>query len=288
MDYPVIVALQLAVTIGNLFLISFGLAIVFGMMRVINFAHGEFLMLGGYAVIVSNQAGINLWIAIFLIAPVVVGAIGLLIERLVIRHLYGRMIDTMLATWGISLSLIGIVTVVFGNTVSGISPPLGSVNVGRYAIGLYELVLVAVALALLAGGWAVLRHTTAGLRARGTMQNREMSASLGHDPAKIYAVTFGVGAAVTGLAGGLIAPITGVVPSIGVAYIAKAFITVISGGTAILAGTSVAAALLGGINAVASFALSPVLGEVALLGAAVLLLRLLPQGITGRFFRKAL
>lgn len=288
MDYLAIVVLQLSVTVANLLLISFGLAIVFGMMRVINFAHGEFLMLGGYAVIVSNHAGVNLWVAIFVIAPLVVGLIGLAIERLVIRHLYGRMIDTMLATWGISLALIGIVTVVFGNTVSGISPPLGSVSVGRYAIGAYELLLVGVAVALLAIGWGVLRHTSLGLRARGTMQNREMSAALGHDPAKIYAVTFGLGAAVTGMAGGLIAPITGVVPTIGVTYIAKAFITVISGGTAILAGTSAASVLLGSINTVVSFALSPVLGEVALLAAAVVLLRLLPQGITGRFFRKAL
>src|ERR1700757_3741594 len=155
MDYLAIVALQLAVTVANLLLISFGLAIVFGMMRVINFAHGEFLMLGGYAVIVSNHAGVNLWVAIFVIAPLVVGLIGLVIERLVIRHLYGRMIDTMLATWGISLALIGIVTVVFGNTVSGISPPLGSVSVGRYAIGAYELLLVGVAVALLAIGWGV-------------------------------------------------------------------------------------------------------------------------------------
>src|SRR5882757_1580261 len=126
MDYFVIIVLQLAVTIANLALISIGLAIVFGMMRVIYFAHGEFLMLGGYSAIISTRAGVNLWIAIFIVAPVVVGAVGVLLERLVIRHLYGRMIDTMLATWGISLALIGLVTVIFGNTVSGISPPLGS------------------------------------------------------------------------------------------------------------------------------------------------------------------
>jgi urea transport system permease protein len=288
MDYFVIVVLQLAVTIANLALISIGLAIVFGMMRVINFAHGEFLMLGGYATIISNRAGVNLWIAIFLVAPIVVGMVGILLERLVIRHLYGRMIDTMLATWGISLTLIGLVTVIFGNTVSGISPPLGSLAVGKYAIGNYELLLVAVAAALFAAGWLVLRHTSLGLIARGTMQDREMSAALGIDHSRVYATTFAVGAAVTGLTGALIAPIVGVVPTIGAMYIAKAFITVISGGVAILAGTLGSSVLLGGVNTMISFVFTPVLGEVALLATAVVLLRLLPQGITGRFFRKAL
>jgi urea transport system permease protein len=288
MDYLLIVFLQLAVTIANLALISIGLAIVFGMMRVINFAHGEFLMLGGYSAIISTRAGVNLWIAIFIIAPVVVGAVGVLLERLVIRHLYGRMIDTMLATWGISLALIGLVTVIFGNTVSGISPPLGSLTVGRYAIGIYELLLVVVAVALFTAGWLVLRQTSLGLIARGTMQDREMSAALGIDPSRVYATTFAVGAAITGLSGALIAPIVGVVPTIGAMYIAKAFITVISGGVAILAGTLGSSILLGGVNTMVSFVFTPVLGEVALLVAAVVLLRLLPQGITGRFFRKAL
>jgi urea transport system permease protein len=288
MDYVFIVVLQLAVIIANLALISIGLAIVFGMMRVINFAHGEFLMLGGYSAIISTRAGVNLWIAIFIIAPVVVGAVGILLERLVIRHLYGRMIDTMLATWGISLALIGLVTVIFGNTVSGISPPLGSLNVGRYAIGIYELLLVVVAAALFTAGWLVLRQTSLGLIARGTMQDREMSAALGIDPSRVYATTFAVGAAITGLSGALIAPIVGVVPTIGAMYIAKAFITVISGGVAILAGTLGSSILLGGVNTMVSFVFTPVLGEVALLVAAVVLLRLLPQGITGRFLRKAL
>ena len=194
----------------------------------------------------------------------------------------------MLATWGISLALIGIVTVIFGNTVSGISPPLGSLSIGQFGIGYFELMKVGVAAALVGIGWFVLSRTSLGLIARGTMQNRDMAASLGIDQSRVYAVTFAIGAAVTGLAGALMAPISGVVPTIGAAYIAKSFITVISGGTAILAGTLSAASLLGAVNTLFSFALSPVLGEVALLAAAVILLRLLPQGITGRFFKRSL
>jgi branched-chain amino acid transport system permease protein len=288
MDYFVIVLLQIGTAIATLILMSLGLAVIFGMMRVINLAHGEFLMLGGYATITAYNQGVNLWIAMLIVAPLVVGVVGVVVERILIRHLYGRMIDTMLATWGLSLALIGFVTVTFGNTVSGVSAPLGSLEIGRYRIGAYDFLLILVAAILVAAGWYLLRHTRLGLIARGTMQDAAMASSLGIDPPTVYAATFGIGAALSGLAGGLLAPLSGVVPTIGASYIAKAFITVISGGTAILAGTISASALLGSVNTIVSFALTPVIGEVALLAAAVVLLRLLPQGITGRFFRRSL
>jgi branched-chain amino acid transport system permease protein len=288
MDYIVILLLQIGSAVASLVLLSIGLAVIFGMMRVINLAHGEFLMLGGYAAITAYNLGVNLWLAMIVVAPITVGLFGALVERLVIRHLYGRLIDTMLATWGLSLAMIGFVTVVFGNTVSGISAPLGSFQIGAYRTGVYELFLILVALILLLSGWLVLRYTRLGLIARGTMQNAQMSAALGTNPAAVYAVTFAIGSALSGLAGGLLAPLSGVVPTIGAAYIAKAFITVISGGTAILLGTLSAAALLGSINTATTFLTTPVLGEVALLAAAIVLLRLLPQGITGRFFRRSL
>jgi branched-chain amino acid transport system permease protein len=288
LDLALVLLLQVLSTVASLMLISLGLAVIFGMMRVINLAHGEFLMLGGYSPIIAYNHGVPLWPAMLLVAPIVVGLIGLVVERLVIRPLYGRMIDTMLATWGLSLALIGIVTTLFGNTVSGISPPLGSVAIGAYRTSGYELFLIAAAIAVTAAIWLTLRFTDLGLIARGTMQNPEMAASLGVDPSRVYALTFATGAAISGLAGALIAPLAGVVPTMGTAYIAKAFITVISGGAAILAGTLSAAGLLGTVNTIGSFLSTPVLGEVAFLAAALLLLRLLPRGITGRFFRRAL
>lgn len=288
MDLVAAIVLQLAYGIANLALISIGLAIIFGMMRVINLAHGEFLMLGGYVVVVATNNGVNLWVAMLILAPLLVGLVGVVVERLLIRWLYGRMIDTLLATWGLSLLLIGIVTSVFGaSTATTVSPPLGTIRIGAYASSAYELFLIGVTIALGIAIWATLRFTRLGLVARGTMQNAQMASALGISTSRIYMVTFGLGAAVTGLAGGLLAPITGVLPTIGATYIAKAFITVISGGASILAGTAAGSTLLGAINGVFTFLSGPTFGEVAMLVAAIVLLRLMPRGITGRFFRKS-
>ncbi len=288
MDLAVIVVIQVLYAVASLVIISAGLAVIFGMMKVINLAHGEFMMLGAYATIVANKAGLNLWLAMFLVAPVAVGLIGVVLERLVIRRLYGRMVDTMLATWGLSLLLVGIVTSIAGNTTAGVSAPLGSFKIGAYSVSSYTLVIIAVALVLaLVIRWVLLR-TPWGLIARGTMQKPDMANALGISPTRVYAVTFAVGAALSGLAGALLAPLTGVVPTMGGAFVAKAFITVIGGGPAILAGLVSASTLFGAINQLATFITTPVFGEVALLFAAIVMLRLLPQGITGRFFKGSL
>ncbi len=288
MDLFLSLALQILYGIANLALISLGLAIVFGMMRVINLAHGEFLMLGGYTVVVATNNGVNIWFAMLILAPLVVGIIGLIVERCLIQWLYGRMIDTLLATWGLSLLFIGIITSVFGaSTSTVISPPLGAVTIVDYTSSGYELFLIFVVIVLLILVYLTLKFTSLGLVARATMQNADMAACLGISTSRIYMVTFSLGAAVSGLAGGLLAPITGVLPNIGVIYIAKAFITVISGGSAILAGTTSASVLLGGVNGIMSYVTGPTFGEVALLFTAIILLRLMPTGITGRFFRKS-
>ena len=288
MDLVALLAIQVLYAIASLALISVGLAIIFGMMKVINLAHGEFLMLGGYAAIEANQHGVNIWIAMLIVAPIVVGAIGMIVERAIIRWLYGRIVDTMLATWGLSLFLVGLATAIFGNTTVGLSAPLGSFEIGRFRISAYTLFVIFVTLVVLLGVLATLRFTRVGLIARGTMQNGAMAAALGVNPAQVYSVTFGIGAALTGLAGGVLAPVSGVFPTIGVAYVAKSFITVIGGGAAIVTGTASAATLFGAINQLATYATTPVFGEVALLAAAIVLIRILPQGVTGRFFRRSL
>lgn len=288
MNLIALLAIQVLYAIASLALISVGLAIIFGMMKVINLAHGEFLMLGGYAAIQANRLGLSIWIAMLVVAPIVVGAIGIIVERAIIRWLYGRMVDTMLATWGLSLFLVGLTTAIFGNTTVGLSAPLGSFEIGRYRMSAYTLFVIGVTIVVLGGVLAVLRFTRLGLIARGTMQNANMAAALGVNPSRVYSITFGAGAALTGLAGAVIAPVSGVFPTIGAAYVAKCFITVIGGGVSMVTGTAAASTLFGAVNQIATYVTTPVFGEVALLAAAIVLIRLLPQGITGRFFRGSL
>lgn len=288
MDYVLIVALEIVRAVAWLVLLASGLAIIFGMMRVINFAHGEFLMLGGYTVVVSTQAGVNTWFAILILAPVVVGLFGVIVERLVIRRLYGRILDSLLATWGLSMLMIGGVTMIFGNTVQGVATPFGAVRIGGYQMPVYNFVLILFAALILATVWAVLKFTRAGLIARATMQNPAMAEALGIRTSWVYMVTFGVGSAVAGLAGGLLAPLTGVVPTMGASLVGQSFITVITGGAAVITGTLSSATILGTISQGTTFWAGPVYGDAALLVAALILLRLLPQGITGRIFKRSL
>ncbi len=229
-------------------LISLGLAVIFGMMRVINLAHGEFLMLGGYAAIIADQGRRQhldrrcwwwrrwSW-----------RVIGIVVERLLIRFLYGRMIDTMLATWGLSLLLIGLVTTIFGN-VRPASPRRSAASRRRLQRQRLRPVPDRWSPPSLSPGiYLVLSCTRFGLIARGTMQNPDMAAALGVAP-RVYSVDLRHRRGARRARRRLLAPVTGVVPTIGAAYIAKAFITVISGGAAILAGTLSASALLGAIN----------------------------------------
>lgn len=286
MDFASILAIEILGSIAILVLISIGLAVVFGMMKVINMAHGEFIMLGGYVTIYgTTYAGLNIWFCILILSPLTVGAIGMALEWLVVRHLYGRMIDTMLATWGLSLAIVGLMTMLVGNTTTGISTPLPSVAIGKFSTSGHVFFLIGLAAVIIIGLVALFKFTTFGLTARATTQDANMVANLGGNPRRIYAATFGLGAALAGLGGAALAPVTGVIPTIGASYIAKAFITVISGGGTVIAGNVAASSLFGVINQMFTYWYTPIIGEVALLVCAVILIRILPQGITGRYFK---
>lgn len=288
MDVAGLLAFNILVGIGTLALITIGLGVIFGMMKIINLAHGEFMMLGAYTVVISAGWGVNIWFAMFILAPLVAGGVGVVVERLLMRFLYGRIIDTMLATWGLSLLLIGLMTAIFGNQTRGISAPVGSMSIGRFDVGVHGLIVVAAAAFVLVVTALVLKFSRIGLIVRATMQNADMASALGVAPKLVYMGTFAVGSALAGLAGGVLAPLSGVAPTMGGAYIAKAFITVLGGGPAIVTGTGLASALFSPINELVSFKATPIIGEVAMLFAAIIIIRLLPQGITGRFFRKSL
>lgn len=280
MDQVLVTAIAIATGISILILISLGLAVIFGMMRIINFAHGEFIMLGAYTTVLSTNAGINLWISMLIIAPAFVAGVGLVCERLLIRQFYGNLTVTMLMTWGLSLFLVGAVTAIFGNTTRGIAAPLGNVAFGNYSVSVYQLFLIAFAALLVLAAAVFLTRTRFGLIARGTMQNPAMASALGIDPGRVYAATFAIGAALSGLAGGLLAPMSGVLPNMGASYVAKAFVTVIAGGSSVLFGMTGAAFLFGPIEALVSLLSTPVIGQASLLAAAILLLRLMPMGLS--------
>jgi branched-subunit amino acid ABC-type transport system permease component len=182
----VLVSLNVLNSIATLLLLSLGIGVIYGMMKVINFAHGEFLMLGAYATVITANAGVNIWIAMLIVAPLSVGLFGLVVERCLIRHLYGRIIDTMLATWGLSLIIVGLVTSFIGTTIQGVSTPLGGLSIGSYQTSVYNLFIIVMAALVTLVLWATLRFTRYGMIVRATMQNPAMASALGVSPSRIY------------------------------------------------------------------------------------------------------
>ncbi len=284
-DALINLAVSLLTTVSILIIISIGLAVVFGMMRIINLAHGEFLMLGAFFTLSGHRAGLNIWLAM-IVAALGVGLVGLLVERLLIQFLYGRLAATMLATWGLSLILVQVVVLIYGPSTQGLPTPLGSVRVGAYSISQYNLLLIAVALALLGLVFVVFTRTRYGTKARAATQLPQMAAAVGVNAKMTNMLTFAFGAMLAGAAGALLAPLAGVLPGMGQAYVGRAFMTVVVGGPGVLTGTASAGALLGTVDSVISNVFTSFLGTAALLVVAIVLLRFLPTGISGRTGRQ--
>lgn len=278
---------SLATTVSVLLLVSLGLAVVFGLRRVINLAHGEFIMFGAFATLTATRAGVGLWGAM-LIAVAVTAAFGLIVELALIRHLYERPADTMLATWGLSLILVQLADLVYGSVTEGIPTPLGSFGVGDYSMSEYNLVLIGVAWTLAALTWLVMHRTRYGLLTRAAAQNPDMAAGLGVNTRRVATWTFAYGAGLAGAAGAVLAPVVGVIPTMGQLYVARSFMAVIVGGPAFLAGTVGASTALGTVENLVSRSYTPVIGQAMLLVAAIVILRFLPQGLTGRRSRGGL
>jgi urea ABC transporter permease protein UrtB len=263
-----------------LVLASAGLAVVFGMMGVINMAHGEFIMFGAYGTAMAVRAGVPLPLAIA-IGSLVTGAIGIIIERLVICRLYGRPLDTIVATWGISLIFSQGTLILLGSSFPGAGTPLGSFTVGPYSYSWYRLVLMLAAIVVLAGLWLLVNRTRFGILARATIQMPQMAEALGVKTRVVYSLTFGLGAALAGLTGGLYAPTMTMVPTMGSTFILEAFVTVVVGGADVFLGTAPAAGALGVTKAIFTSWQGQLTGQIALLVAVILVIRLLPKGLSG-------
>lgn len=261
-------------------LAAIGLAIIFGIMRVINLAHGEFIMIGAYTTTLSYHAGIPLVVGIVL-GSLATGVFGVIVERTVVRRLYGRLLDSMLATWGISLILTQGVRIVFGNSLDQIGTPLGAISYGQYSFSTYRVMLAGVSVVVLAAVYWVFMYTEWGMRARATIQNEEMARSLGTDTERMYMLTFALGSALAGLTGALYAPTVTIVPTLGEAFLFDAFMGVIVGGTSVLLGTLLSGGALGFVNAFFANTVGNLFGDIAMLLAAILVIRFLPEGLSG-------
>lgn len=275
---------QVGDTAAFLVLAACGLAVIFGMMGVINLAHGEFIMCGAYVTSAAARAGLPLALAVACGAAVA-GLVGMVLERLVIRHLYGRPLDTIVATWGISLVATQGTLIVLGSSLPGVGTPLGGFSVGGYSYSVYRLVLMAAAAAVLGGLYVVFKATRFGTLARATIQVPHMAEALGVDTRLVYALTFGLGAALAGLAGGLYAPTMTLVPTMGGAFIIEAFVTVVVGGADVFLGTAPAAAVLGLVKAGLTSWQGQLFGQIGLLLAVIVVIRVLPSGISGALQR---
>ena len=256
-----------------------GLAVIFGMMGVINLAHGEFIMCGAYVTAATARAGLPLPLAI-LCGALVAGIVGMAVERAVIRHLYHRPLESIIATWGVSLIATQGVLIVLGSTMSGIGTPLGSVVVGDRSYSLYRFVLMGAAVALLVGLYLLFYRTRFGVIARATIQRPQMARALGVDTGRIYALTFGLGAALAGLAGGLYAPTMTMVPTMGSTFIVESFVTVVVGGADIFVGAAPAAAILAVIKAAMTAWYGQLFGQIGLLVTVIVVIRILPGGLS--------
>lgn len=262
-----------------------GLAVIFGMMGVINLAHGEFILCGAYVSASAARMGLPLPLAI-LLGALVSGLVGMALERIVIRHLYDRPLDTIVATWGISMIATQGTLILLGSSMPGTGTPFGSFAVGPYSYSVYRLVLVGAALLLLLCLWLLFTKTRFGTLARATIQVPHIAEALGVNTNLVYALTFGLGAALAGLAGGLYAPTMTLVPTMGSAFVVEAFVTVVVGGADVFLGTAPAAAILGIVKAALTSWQGQLFGQIGLLVAVIVVIRVLPRGISGFILRE--
>jgi urea transport system permease protein len=274
-----------------LLLAAIGLAITFGVMGVINMAHGEMVMIGAYTtyliqeslrLVLPGWVGATLILAIPL-SFLVAGLVGIAIERGIIRHLYGRPLETLLATWGISLILQQGVRSVFGPTNREVSTPSWLQGAFETSVGITltynRLTIILFSLAVLAGLMLLLRRTALGLHMRAVTQNRRMAGVMGIPTGRVDALTFGLGSGIAGMAGVALSQIDNVSPNLGQGYIIDSFMVVVFGGVGNLWGTLAGALSLGVANKLLEPYAGAVLGKILVLVAIILFIQKRPRGL---------
>jgi branched-subunit amino acid ABC-type transport system permease component len=269
--------LDILTTAGILFVVAVGLLIVFGVLKIINFAHGGFLTVGGYAALIVTELNWSPWLA----APValIIGLLlGAAVERLIVRPLYGRPLDAILATWGLSIVVVQLITIGFGRSTQFVlSPVQGAVPLLGISYSLYRLIMLVIALVLGALIGTVMQGTRLGLAARAVIMNETLAQSLGINSELVRFATFSIGAGIATVAGALITPLLSIDPLMGVPWLLNAFMLVMVSGTSLVS-LAMASLVLGGAQVAVSTYSSPVLGALTIVVLAAVLLRIRPAG----------
>ena len=269
--------LDIVTTAAILYAVAAGLLIVFGVMKIINFAHGAFLTIGGYSALIVTRIGWNPWWS--LAFAVVIGVVcGAIVERLVMRPLYARPLDAILATWGLGIVVGQLITLQFGREVQFVqSPVAGAMTILGESYSQYRLILVIVAVALAVAMGLVLNGTKLGLQTRAVIMNENLARGLGINSGLVRFATFSIGSGLAALAGALITPLSSVDPNMGVPWLVNAFMLVLVSGMSLIA-LAVSCLVLGGAQVLVSTYSDPVAGGLTIVVLAALILRFRPQG----------
>lgn len=285
LDFLATVLLSSLSSASILLIATLGLAVVYGLMGVINLAHGEFIMVGAYSALTATQIGLPYPLAIpFAVATTVM--IGAVVELLIIRKLYGRLFDTMLATWGLGMVFNQGAVLLFGTVSPGIGMPPWNFKIGDFSLAVYPIAMIFVAAVMLAFVYVLMTHTVYGMKARASIQQPEMAQAIGIDSSRLNTMTFAIGCGLAGFAGAILLPIIPATPSMGLFFAVKGFLTVVVAGPVALTGSAMTALGLGGGASVTASFMTSVFGDVFFFLATALLLWLYPLGISAKWRRK--
>lgn len=273
------------IALGSVYaLLAIGLSLIFGMLTVVNFAHGAYFMVGAFLGVYALEVTGSFWLSL-VVVPLGVGALGLLTERFLVRPLYGRGIDyPLLLTFGLSYVFIDGIRLIFG--VEGLqssTPELlsGAVNIGVGYFPAYRLFLIVVTAAIVVALWLFIEKTRYGLIIRAGARDAEIVRVLGIDVSKVWLLVFGLGTAIAGLSGALAAPIRAVTPEMGIPVLVESFVVTVIGGMGSLVGAVVAGLLVGVVYSLTSL-FAPDLAELSIFALMALVLLIRPQGFFGR------
>jgi urea transport system permease protein len=265
-----------------LLMVALGLAIIYGTTGVINMAHGEFVMIGAYTSwFFQTKMGMGLIVSIIPIF-IITAAMGFLIERLIIRHLYNRLLDTILATWGIGVILQQLIRLTVGSELKYLEiPPYMAESMSMFGqqVSVYRVFIFLFAIAIFILAWFLIFKTKFGMKLRAVTQNKDMASCFGINSGMVYSSTFAFGTGLAALAGAFVAPLKSISPDMGTNYIIDAFMVVVLGGVESLIGTAASSFIIGETSSfIASFS-NDTLAKALVLVITILILRVKPQGL---------